>query len=358
MRFIKQKNEIYFDNAKMGPIYEELYNWRLSYESNLFNNKSSVRDGHEIFFNKLKSRVKSFFNAQNDDVLFSNSFTSGFNKLLSNIDKKAKFLCIKRDYPSISKSIKNFNFKLVELGYTENIENLILRGVIKHKPNVLVVSIVQYIDGLKLNLDFIKKLKQQFSDLIIIGDGTQYLGSEKFSLKDSGFDIVISSGYKWLFSGYGNAIMLFKKDFYKNKFVNKSRLRIHKIIESGHLDLFSFGSLNMSLSVMEKEIDLISNKIKSLSKKMTLGLKKRNLLGIVHKKRSEHSSIFNIVDNDGKLHKYLSERNIKTSRRGKGCRISLASYNSFDEIEKFLNLLDNFYHSTLNIDTPESELLP
>ena len=44
MRFIKQKNEIYFDNAKMGPIYEELYNWRLSYESNLFNNKSSVRD--------------------------------------------------------------------------------------------------------------------------------------------------------------------------------------------------------------------------------------------------------------------------------------------------------------------------
>ena len=97
----------------------------------------------------------------------------------------------------------------------ENIENLILRGVIKHKPNVLVVSIVQYIDGLKLNLDFIKKLKQQFSDLIIIGDATQYLGSEKFSFTDSGFDIVISSGYKWLFSGYGNAIMLFKKDFYK-----------------------------------------------------------------------------------------------------------------------------------------------
>ena len=193
MRFIKQKNEIYFDNAKMGPIYEELYNWRLSYESNLFNNKSSVRDGHEIFFKKLKSHVKSFFNAQNDDVLFSNSFTSGFNKLLSNIDKKAKFLCIKRDYPSISKSIKNFNFKLVELGYMENIEELILRGVIKHKPNVLVVSIVQYIDGLKLNLDFIKKLKQQFSDLIIIGDGTQYLGSEKFSFTDSGFDIVISS---------------------------------------------------------------------------------------------------------------------------------------------------------------------
>ena len=54
MRFIKDYDKIYFDNAKMGPIYSELHDWRISYEKKLLEKKSILRDNHEFFFKELK----------------------------------------------------------------------------------------------------------------------------------------------------------------------------------------------------------------------------------------------------------------------------------------------------------------
>lgn len=358
MRFIKDKNQIYFDNAKMGPIYKELHDWKISYEKELYEKKSSLRKGHQVFFMDLKDLIKRFFSSKKSDVMLSNSFTSAFQKILINLKSDLKFLCVKNDYPSISESIKNLNFKLVELEYSNDIENEIKIGLYKHKSNVLVISIVQYIDGLKLNLDFIKELKNKNKNLLIIGDGTQYCGTEKFNFDESGFDIVISSGYKWLHAGYGNAIVMIKNTFFKSKFLKNDKLILQKTFEAGHLDLYSFGSLKFSLFQMEKEINLISTKIKFLTKKMIKGLKERKLLSNVKNDRSIHSSIFNISDEDGKLHSFLSKNNFIVSSRGKGCRVSLAYYNTEQEIKLFLKMLDKFYHSTLNIETPESELLP
>ena len=201
MRFIKDKNQIYFDNAKMGPIYKELHDWKISYEKELYEKKSSLRKGHQVFFMDLKDLIKRFFSSKKSDVMLSNSFTSAFQKILINLKSDLKFLCVKNDYPSISESIKNLNFKLVELEYSNDIENEIKIGLYKHRSNVLVISIVQYIDGLKLNLDFIKELKNKNKNLLIIGDGTQYCGTEKFNFAESGFDIIISRGYKWLHAG-------------------------------------------------------------------------------------------------------------------------------------------------------------
>jgi selenocysteine lyase/cysteine desulfurase len=358
MRFIKDKNKIYFDNAKMGPIYKELYDWKISYEKKLYEKKSNLREGYQVFFFELKELIKKFFCAEESDVLLSNSFTSAFQKILINIKDDLKFLCVKNDYPSIAQSIKNLKFKLEEIEYSNNIEEELIKSLIKYKPNILVISIVQYIDGLKLNLDFIKELKKNNKNLLIIGDGTQYCGTEKFNFDESGFDIIISSGYKWLHAGYGNAIALIKKSCFSSKSLKNDRLIVHNMFDGGHLDLYSFGSLKFSLSIIEKEINLISTKIKFLTKKMIEGLKKRKLLSDVKNKRLVHSSIFNIDDEDGKLQSFLSKNNIIASRRGNGCRISLAYYNTENEIQLFFNLLDSFYHSTLNIETPESELLP
>ena len=82
MRFIKDKNQIYFDNAKMGPIYEELHDWKISYEKELYEKKSSLRKGHQVFFMELKELIKRFFSSKKSEVMLSNSFTSAFQKIL------------------------------------------------------------------------------------------------------------------------------------------------------------------------------------------------------------------------------------------------------------------------------------
>ena len=342
MRFIKDYDKIYFDNAKMGPIYSELHDWRISYEKKLLEKKSVLRDNHEVFFKELKHYISSFFNAEKSEVLLTNSFTSGLQKILYNLNNHTKFLIIKNDYPSIAQSIKNLKFNPIELEYSINIEKAIENGVNKYNPNVLVVSMVQYIDGIKLDFNFIKKLKNKYNNLLIIGDGTQYCGSEKFDFDQSGFDVVIFSGYKWLFSGYGNAVILIKNFYYEFDYNKNDKELINNSIEGGHLDLFSFGSLKFSISLINKQIDYISSETKRLSKIMLGGLKDRKLLDSKIFSRQTHSSIFNIDDKDGKLHSFLLENNIQTSQRGNGCRISLAFYNTENEIKYFFKVLDNF----------------
>ena len=81
-------------------------------------------------------------------------------------------------------------------------------GVKIHNPDFLAISIVQWIDGIKLDLDFLKSLKLINKNLTIIGDGTQFCGTSKFNFDKSPFDVLISSGYKWMFSGYGIAFIL------------------------------------------------------------------------------------------------------------------------------------------------------
>ena len=94
MRFIKDYDKIYFDNAKMGPIYSELHDWRISYEKKLLEKKSILRDNHEVFFKELKHDISSFFNAEKSEVLLTNSFTSGLQKILYNLNNHTKFLII------------------------------------------------------------------------------------------------------------------------------------------------------------------------------------------------------------------------------------------------------------------------
>ena len=72
------------------------------------------------------------------------------------------------------------------------------------------------------------------------------------------------------------------------------------------------------------------------------GLKDRKLLDSKIFSRQTHSSIFNIDDKDGKLHSFLLENKIQTSQRGNGCRISLAFYNTENEIKYFFKVLDDF----------------
>ena len=42
------------------------------------------------------------------------------------------------------------------------------------------------------------------------------------TFNNSPFEVLISSGYKWMLSGYGVAFLLVKKDFYKNKFLKSN----------------------------------------------------------------------------------------------------------------------------------------
>ena len=342
MRFYKDSNKIYLDSAKASPMYYELLKWRNNYEKKSLIEKSEIRINHKTTVEKVKNQVSDFFNVKNGDVFFSNSFSQGFHSLISEIKGNPTFVVFEEDYPSIYDSIKKNNFKIIYVKNDDNLEQN-LESVVKiFKPDFLAISIVQWIDGIKLDLDFLKSLKSKNKKLTIIGDGTQFCGTSKFDFDNSAFDVLISSGYKWMLAGYGIAFILVKEAFYNNNFFLTDKIKMTECLEIGHYDMLAIGSLSFSLKKLQILIDSIEKKLVDYSKILISELTKLNLIDKKIKKRNQHSTIFNINDKNDKLYMFLTRNNVVCSQRGNGVRVSFSFFNTKSEIKKFIQILKKF----------------
>ena len=342
MRFYKNPNKIYLDSAKASPLYFELLKWRNNYEKKSLVDKSEIRKDHETVVENVRYEVSSFFNVKNGDVLFNTSFSQSFHSLINELKPNPTFINLEDDYPAISDSIRKNNHKIFFVKNDENIEKNLENAVKIYKPDFLAISIVQWIDGIKLDLDFLKSLKSTNKNLTIIGDGTQFCGTSKFNFDKSPFDVVISSGYKWMFSGYGIAFILIKQSFYKNKFIALNKSQMKECFEMGHYDMLAIGSLSFSLKRLEKSIDSIEKKLNEYSQILMSELTELGLINKKIKNRKQHSTIFNIDDTDGRLYKFLSKNNFVCSQRGSGVRLSLNFFNTKSEIRTLIQALKKF----------------
>ena len=342
MRFFKDSKKIYLDSAKAGPLYYELLKWRNDYEKKSLIDKSQIRANHENFVKDVEKSVSEFFKVDSGDVFFTNSFSRGFHSLVSKINGKPLFIMLENDYPSISESLNDRGFEIIYIKNDAYIEKNIENAVKRYKPDFLVISIIQWIDGVKIDLDFLKSLKINNQNLSIIGDGTQFCGTTKFNFDESPFDVIISSGYKWMLAGYGVAFMLGKSHFYKNNFIKSNKIDFKRIIDLGHYDILAIGSLFFSLNKLKNKINNIEKKLIEFSIILSSQLDKIGMLSSKIKNRKNHSTIFNIKDEQGKLFNYLTKNNFICSQRGNGTRISFNFFNTKLEIKKLMNVLKRF----------------
>ena len=342
MRFYKDSNKVYLDSAKASPYYYELLDWRNNYEKKSLIKKSEIRVNHKTIVENVKNELADFFELKNGDVFITNSFSQGFQSLVNQVKGKPKFIVLEDDYPSISNAIKKNNFELIFVKNDSNIEKNIKIAVDKFNPDFLAISVVQWIDGILIDENFLKKLKSKYKNLTIIADGTQFCGTCNFNFEKSPYDVLISSGYKWMFAGYGVAFLLIKNHFYKNIFLKSDKLQMENAIEIGHYDMLAIGSLSFSLKKLSKSINAIEKKLKELSIIVMFELKNLNLLDDKVKIRAKHSTIFNIKDPEGALYDWLSNKNFICSKRGNGVRISFNFFNNKTEIKKLIKTIKKF----------------
>tara|TARA_B100000780_G_scaffold204337_1_gene145123 strand:- start:695 stop:1714 length:1020 start_codon:yes stop_codon:yes gene_type:complete len=337
MNFPALKNFTYLDTARSGLLYDELLSWRKSHDLKFLQQGSLFSLNHESLLDELKVEIGRFFNANNHSVYLTQNFSLGFKSLLSLVDVNNTFLLVKNDYPSIINEVQMAGFKHFFVENSFDLEKQILNGIEKHKPNVLVLSIVQYINGTLLDLEFIKKIKILFPNLLIIADGTQYCGTIEFNFNNSKIDVLISSGYKWLLGGYGNGFVLIRDNIPQDFFINHKSVFINQILEPGHHDTFNFGSLLFSLNKLsEYGLNNIEKSIKEISVYAKQKFIDKGLLDNQTVKRVSHSNIFKLKG-DKLLYNKLIENKILCSQRGDGIRVSLNFYNKKKEIDYLLS---------------------
>ncbi len=331
------KKCIYLNTAYVGLMSKGLYDFRRKYDLDYINKGDHVYMSKHQIVNKARISISKFFGSKINQTFVSSNFSSALRSVLEYVPKKANFLVLEEDYPSILNAVKERSFNYHKIPITVDLELNILKLIEEKKIDVIAISVVQWISGFLIDVEFLKKIKLKFPEIIIIGDGTQFLGGHFFNFQDSPFDFIAASGYKWLISGFGNGLFMISDNFFDYTKINDSIL-LDKIFD-GHSDLLAIESLNYSINTLQKkDFKFLINKKNETTSILKKSLKELNLLDDFSLFRENHSSIFNIKLNQ-KQFKFLINNNVRCVKRGSGVRVSVHFYNSIEDIKSFISLL-------------------
>lgn len=341
----------YLNTAASGLLSEEVLEFRQNHDLDLLISGSRLREKQNEILTETREAVGRFFNCAPNRVALTPNFSFGFNSLMEGVDSSQKVLLLENDYPSINWAVESRDFETCMAKLDEQVEEHILETVEKERPDIFAFSLVQYINGIKIGESFLKKLKQEYPNLLLFADGTQICGAEEMDFENSAVDVLGASAYKWLNAGYGNAFFLFKEHMEDkvapkalgfNSLQGKYKPHEGSLIgkfEPGHQDTLNFGSLLTAIRFVEElGIGEIERRIKELSAKAKAEFEKENLLEPAVANREEHSSIFNIKGDDALFH-HLNSQNIVCSQRGKGIRISFNYFNTTEDLSRLMEVL-------------------
>ncbi len=342
----------YLNTAASGLLPEKVWEFRQDHDMDFLIKGSLLKEKMGEMLTGVREKVDKFFHCAPNRVALIPNFSYGFNSVLESMDQPKKVLLLKNDYPSINWPVESRNFEVIYAEINQELETNILEKIEKEKPYFFAFSIVQYINGVKLSIDFLKELKDKFPDLILIADGTQYFGTEKFDFDASGIDIAIGSAYKWMNAGYGNGFMLFNEKVQGS--LNPKHMGFGSLqgkykahdgnfigkFEPGHYDTLNFGSLGVAIDLMDEiGIETIQNKINRLKKIARRRFAAAGLLEKSTLERKDYSSIFNIKG-DEKLFNKLRAEGIITSQRGNGIRVCLHYFNNEKDLDHLFKVLN------------------
>ncbi len=347
------KDYTYLNTASCGLLSRSLVHWRHEHDINLMEGGSIFRDTHKQHIREIRATLADFFSTSEDTVALVPNFSFGMNVILEGLPKGLKVLLLNGDYPSINWPVEFRDFEVCYAAIDKNLEDNIERAIAEHRPDIFAFSYVQYISGIMMDPEFLGRLKAYHPELLLIADATQFLGTTNFSFSESPIDVIGTSGYKWLLAGYGNGLFLIKPEAQARihlrtigfnsadaSFGKRDEISFVGHMEPGHQDTLNYGSLGESVAFLSKVgMNNIEAHLISIIEKAKAEFSKRDLLdeSVVHRER--HSTIFNIKG-DKELFEKLKANNIICSLRGKGIRVSFHFYNSMNDLDKLLSVID------------------
>lgn len=342
----------YLNTAYSGILSKPLLDWRNKHDQDFLEKGSTFRLQQQGVMQETRQNLARLFHAKATNTFLVPNFSFGFNTFLNGLEGSQRFLLLQEDYPSVNYPVQSRGYECDYVVIDHQLEENLIAKIKSFKPTVLALSLVQYISGIKIDFESIKKIKSMFPDLLIVADGTQFCGTAEFDFEASGLDVLISSGYKWMLGGFGNGFVFIKDKINELLYpeaqsanmptepflLNRGILSLY--FEPGHQDTLSFGSLNHSILFLEKTgLSFIENQISQLSEKARTAFTERGLLDLAVMQRKSHSSVFNLSISATVAEK-LQEANILFSARGNGSRVSFHFYNTEEDLNHLLEVID------------------
>lgn len=341
----------YLNTATSGLLSVPVMEWRQEHDLDFLIKASVFKEGQAKILQSVREKVGKLFTCEPNRVALVPNFSSGFNTLLEGITKHKKVLLLEGDYPSVNWPFESRDFKVQYSTIHVQIEAAIEAAFTKWQPDIFAFSLVQWLDGLKIDHRFLKALKVKYPDTLFFADGTQFMGTEVFDFDSSPFDVVGASTYKWMNAGYGNAFFLFKESVVDrvapkttgfNSIQGKYKPQEGSFLgrfEPGHQDTLSYGSLGKAIEVIEQiGMGHIEAHIKDINKKAQESFAEKGLISMEMAERKSHGAFFNIKG-DEQLVAKLKKQGIITIARGEGVRVSFHYFNTDEDFQLLIAAL-------------------
>ena len=329
-------SSLYFNTAYVGLMSKSLLNYRNKVELKYLNTGDQFKIDAYNKIDLIQKSISDFISSKKNNTFFIPNFSIGIRIVLDRIWDEAKVLIIEEEYPSIISALEERDFLVHKLNLSNKIEELIYDSIKNNKIEVIVLSLVQYITGYKIDFQFLNELKNKFPDIIIIGDASQYCGTDFFNFSNSPFDVIISTGYKWVLAGFGNGFLAFSENFIER--TKSSTEIIYNKVYVGHFDILSAYSLLFSIKKLdEMNFRFLVKENKRLIVNLKEELIEMGLNPFLNKKRSD-SSILSIPY-DKKIYKLLIKNKVSFSLRGEFIRFSIHFYNNQSDVENLISIL-------------------
>ena len=330
------KSCTYFNTAYVGLMSESLYNFRVNFERGYLHNGDEYKLRAYDNLSQTQALIASFIGSKKEQTYFVSNFSTGVRYVMNLLPENTNVMYIKEDYHSLVSSIKEKKFKLFPIEMSDNIETDIASSLEKNPVETLVISMVQYTNGLLVDFDFLSDLKQKYPRLSIIGDATQFIGTDVFNFNDSPFDAIVCSGYKWLLAGFGNGFVALSDIFLAKN--NSSSQEFAGKVYAGHFNILGAASLVFALErLIENDFIKLVETNQRLSNELRNALILNGYKPACHE-RKKHGSIISINYDESFL-KLLEEKNIKVAHRGDYIRFSIHFYNTLDDIKYLIEVI-------------------
>ncbi len=310
---------------------------------------AAIAEEWAVEMENIRKKIADLIHADEYEIAIVPNMSIGMNWLAMMLKNTGYTVgCVEGDFPSLISPWEVHDYKVKKINADKN-GAFSYASLKKLKTEILAVSHVQWHTGYKIDLSELKKIKSKNQLLIL--DATQSLGTCEIDVKKQDVDIMMASCYKWMMAGFGACIMYVKKEIlqkfdsyycwqyravaagHENYFPSARRFEI------GHERHDSFYRLGNGIDLIQEiGIKKIEKRVEGLKKYFYQKLKENNIKTVFNYDKKNRSQIV-IVEGGFNTQLALEKKNIYTSFRGTGLRISLHFYNNKKDIDRLIKAL-------------------
>jgi len=302
---------------------------------------------------ELRSSLAAQLSIAPSSLALMSSFSVALNYLITGLDQRWRVWSLEGDYPSLIMPFELYAFDLTKapIPTLELSTARILESIEASKPDLVVLSHVQWLSGFKVELQELGAFCRERGIFTLI-DGTQHVGVEPLDLRSLKVDAYGASGCKWLLAGFGNGFQYIDPSFFEQLSIRTggfgSMLNFEnewkytesmKNFEPGHLDHIAFVRMKNAVHEWaENDPGQISSFIGLQTNHLLDELKSNGVDVYDFRAVNGMSSIVSLGLSDDQINKLKTE-GIRFSKRGGRVRIGCHIYNSRKQLEAFVNTI-------------------